>query len=100
MPATKTLKLPAPDPRYAFYQLADGSRIYPSGVQYDDRTRACKWFVWRCRGSHEVEEWDERGKRRSISLVKDGEILCDREGVMLYFASPQEALQTLNKETT
>jgi hypothetical protein len=99
MPATKTLKLPAPDTHYGYYVLADGSRIYPSGVQYDDRTRACKWFIWQCQGSHEVEEWDERGKRRSISRVQDGTILCGREGV-LYFDCPQDALQALNKETT
>lgn len=96
MPAIKPLKLPPPDPRYAHYTLSDGSRIYPSHCVYHDTTRQCCWFVWRCTGKREVEEWDAKGKRRSISLVCDGEILMDRQGVR-YFDTPQEALVALQE---
>ncbi len=96
MPSTKALKLPPPDPRYFHYTLGDGSRIYPSGVQYHDITKECCWFAWHCTGKHESDEWDEAGKRRSVKLVCDGEVLMDRRGIR-YFDSPQEALAALQE---
>lgn len=82
----KKLTLPKQTLPWQYYQLADGSRLYPSGVYYHGESKKCLWFVWR----YLYDSFFE-GKH-----TKEGEILLCPTGIR-YFSTPDEALQALQE---
>lgn len=86
----KLTHLPRPDPRYGWYALPDGSRIYPSGNPIEAPHKAVrpgKWFVW-------LYLYDELFNGKIFGI---GRILLVPGGIA-YFDSPEEALKAVRRQ--
>ena len=80
------IRLHNPHPVYGYYELADCSRVYPSGC-ISRPVRPGEWFAWLCTGSEEGKD----GRRVAV-----GEVLMDRRGIR-YFLTPEDAARALRR---
>lgn len=80
------MRLPNPHPIRGYYELADCSRIYPSGCLCRP-VRPGQYFAWLCTGFAPRPG----GKPKPV-----GEVLMDRGGVR-YFACPEDAARALGR---
>ncbi len=86
----KLTHLPRPDPKYGWYALPDGSRIYPSGNPAylpEKAVKPGKWFVW-------LYLHDEVADNK---VFRVGRILLV-PGSIAYFDSPEEALKAVRRQ--
>ena len=80
------MRLQNPHPVYGHYELADCSRVYPSGC-ISRPVRPGEWFAWLCTGFAANPE----GRK-----VPTGEVLMDKGGIR-YFLTPEDAARALRR---